>query len=94
MKKILKYTFRTFLAILALIVLLIVLALGISQTGFFKKKLPAIIEKQASKYLNGRLTVVKVGGNFFTELILEDVLLIDKSDTTAYIAKVEAHYKL
>lgn len=94
MKKILKYTFRTLLAIVALIILLVVLAIGISQTNFFKKKLPAIIEKQAANYINGTLTVGSVGGNFFTGLVLENVVLINNSDTIAYIVEVNAHYKL
>ena len=36
----------------------------------------------------------KVEGNFFTGLILEDVLLTDNTDTTVYVAKVEALYNL
>ena len=94
MKKILKYILRTLLGIILLILLLVILAALITQTGFFKRKLPSIIEKQASAFLNGSLTVGRVDGNLFTNLLLEDVLLSDNSDTVIYFEELSAHYNL
>lgn len=94
MRKILKYTLRVLFGLLLLIVLLLTLALGLTQTRFFKEKLPPIIEKQASNFLNGNLTVGRIGGNFFSGLVLEDLLLMQNSDTIAYVEKINAHYNL
>jgi translocation and assembly module TamB len=90
----LKYTFITFSALIGLIILLVALAVGISQTSFFKKKLPAIVQKQASNYINGTLTIGSVGGNFFTGIAIENILLTNDSDTIASIAQIKADYDL
>ncbi len=94
MRKILKYTLRILLGLLLLVILLLTLAIGLTQTRFFKDKLPSIIKKQASVYLNGNLSVGRIDGNFFTGLVLEDVLLMHNSDTIAYVEQINAHYNL
>lgn len=94
MRKILKYTLRILLGLILLIALLVTLALVLTQTRYFKQKLPAIIEKQASNFLHGNLSVGRVNGNFFTGLNLEDVLLLQNEDTIIYIEEISAHYNL
>ena len=78
------------LAILAIILLAGLLI----QTRPVKKKLTDFIEQQASGFINGNLTIDEIGGNFFTNLKLKNVLLTDETDTLAFIAEMNARYDL
>lgn len=94
MKKVIKYTFRVLLLLLAVIILLVVLAGIFIQTDYFKSKLPPIIEKTANSYLNGTLKVDQVRGNLFKGLVLTNVVLMDGTDTVAFIPEFSAQYNL
>lgn len=82
------------LGLLLFVVVAVGILLGLTQTEYFRKKLPAIIEKQAGAYLNGSLKVAAVSGNFFSGFNLKDVLLSDAADTIAFIPEAEAKYDL
>lgn len=94
MKKIIKYTVRVLLILLSTVILLIVLAGITIQTSYFKKKLPPIIEKIASGYVTGTLTIKRIDGNLLQGFVLTDILLLDKQDTVAYIPKMSVSYRL
>jgi translocation and assembly module TamB len=94
MKKGLKYSFLTLAWIVAIVVLLLLLASLLIQTQPVKNRLARISENQAEKMHNGELTIGKIDGNFFTGLILENVLLKYEKDTLAYINKFTVNYNL
>lgn len=94
LRKVLKYSFLTLGWFLIILTAVIVLALGIIQTEYFKEKLVSIIKNKAPEYVNGDLTIGRIEGDFFTRIILKDVLLLDKADTIFYIPQLEASYNL
>lgn len=94
MKKGLKYSFLTLAWIVAIVVLLLLLASLLIQTQPVKNRLARFAENQAEKVLNGELTIGKIDGNFFTGLILENVLLTSENDTLAFIDKFTVNYNL
>jgi translocation and assembly module TamB len=94
MRKFLKYSFLSISWLLILITAIIVLALGIIQTKVFREKLVSFIEKKAPDYINGSLTIGKIEGDFFTHLVLSDVLLLNASDTILYVPRLETSYNL
>ncbi|QIA09310.1 translocation/assembly module TamB domain-containing protein [Draconibacterium halophilum] len=79
---------------LAGLVVLVGISVLLIQTQPVKNKLSRIVEKQAEKVLNGELTIGEIGGNFFTNLKLEDVLWTYEKDTFAYFNSVDATYNL
>ena len=68
---------RRVLQVVAILCTLIVgaasLALIVSQTAWFKDWLRGFIVRQADDYLNGRLTIGRLGGNLFFGVELEDI---------------------
>ncbi|MFA6770592.1 MAG: hypothetical protein WCR71_05405, partial [Bacteroidales bacterium] len=94
MKKFIKYISRILLVSLAAIILVLVFTALFIQTSYFKSKLPSLVEKTASRYLNGTLKVEKISGNLYKGIVLNNVLLLDKQDTVAFIPELSAHYNL
>ena len=94
MGKILKYSLITIGWLLLLIVIILFAALIMIQTKPFKEKLVSIVEQQSKKYINGDLTIGSLEGDYFTHLILKDVVLKMDSDTIASIKEIEARYEL
>lgn len=94
MKKIFKYIYRTLLILMALIIFIIAIAAGLIQTSLFKKKITAIIEEEGAGYVNGELSVGSIEGNFFSAIVLKDLLVRDNADTIIYIEKIGADYNL
>lgn len=94
MKKGVKYGLK-FLGwfFLGIIVLLILAGLLI-QTGPVKQKLAKVASNQAENYLNGTISLDKIGGNFFTYLQLKNVLWKYDNDTVAFIANLDLRYNL
>ncbi len=95
MKKVLKYTVRILAWILLSIVALLVIVLLLIQTGPVKKKLASFGSEQASVFVNGKVNIGAIEGNFFTHLKLKNVLLTDtQKDTVAHIEEVNVSYSL
>jgi hypothetical protein len=71
------YRVRRILQAVAIVCTLIVgaasLTLIVSQTAWFKDWLRGFIVRQADDYLNGRLTIGRLGGNLFFGVELEDI---------------------
>ena len=94
MKKILKYGLKFpggFILVILLIILLVSLLIQIRPV---KQKIARIAENQASGFLNGNLTIGKIDGNFFTHLLLENVLLTLDNDTLAFVEELNLKYNL
>ncbi len=79
---------------MALIIFILAVAAGVIQTAAFKRKLAVIIENQGSEFVNGKLSVGSIEGNFFSTLALKDILVADNPDTLIYIEAIEADYRL
>jgi hypothetical protein len=62
---------------ISLLTLLVLLGAGVAvtQTGWFKNWLRQKAVSQAAQYLNGELTITRLGGNLFTGVRLEGVAL-------------------
>ncbi|MDY0104452.1 MAG: translocation/assembly module TamB domain-containing protein [Lentimicrobium sp.] len=76
------------------IVALLILAALLIQTGFVKKRIAAYAEKQANTFINGEFTLGAMEGNFFTGIIIKNVLITQKGDTTGYIKEIKTTYNL
>ena len=65
--------------ILALTLVVIVgvsaVAVGMTQTGWFKNWLRGYIVREAGQYLNGQLSIQRLGGNLFFGIELENIVL-------------------
>ena len=94
MNKFLRYSLLIPGWTLAAIVAIVILAALLIQTRPVKKKLAAFVEQQASNYINGQLSIGKIDGNFFSHLVLNDLLLTVQNDTIASVARVEVRYNL
>ncbi len=80
--------------LLAGIIILLFFSGLLIQTRPVKNKLAGVAAKQAEKVINGKLTIGKISGNFFSEFVLEDVLWTYQEDTFVYIHSVAASYRL
>ncbi len=76
------------------LILLLFIALGITQTGFFKRWISDKIESMANETVNGRLEIGELEGNLFTNISLNDLYLIQHADTLASIQSVHVTYSL
>ena len=79
---------RRLLQVLVLVLTLVVgaaaAALVVSQTSWFKDWLRGYLERQANEYLNGRLSIERLGGNLFLGVELENIALsMDGSEVVA-----------
>ncbi len=94
MKKGVKYGLK-FLGWFFLGILLLLLVVGVLiQTRPVKKKLATIAEKQAAGFVNGKIRIGEIDGNFFTSLQLKDLLWKYNDDTVTYIASIDLRYDL
>lgn len=80
--------------ILAGIIGLLLLVALLIQTSFVKKKIAGIAETQAASFVEGKLTLGSITGNFFTGIQLNEVLWMNGSDTLAYIPEISTTYRL
>jgi hypothetical protein len=70
--------------VLTLIVGATAAAIIVSQTAWFKNWLRGYIVEQSAKYLNGRLTIERLGGNLFFGVEMENVgISIDGTEVVA-----------
>jgi translocation and assembly module TamB len=94
MRKILKYTFKILGGLILILLLIVLLVSLLIQTRVAKDKITIIAERQASGFIHGNLQIGRLGGNFFTRLTLENVLLTYEDDTIAHIAEIDVRYNL
>ena len=71
----LRRTAQVVLVAATLVIAALATAVIISQTSWFKNWLRGVIVNQASRYLNGTLSIDRVGGNLFSGIELEGVSL-------------------
>ena len=94
MKKVIKYTLVVVGSIILTVIGLLILASLLLQTRPVKNKLARVAENQAGNFLNGQLSIGKIDGNFFTGLVVEDILLTYENDTVAFIEELDVSYNL
>ncbi len=89
---------KRFIQIAALLCTLVVgaaaLALIVSQTAWFKDWLRGFIVRQADGYVNGRLTIDRLGGNLFFGVELENVRLTMGGEPVVAIEDVGVDYSI
>ena len=80
----------------AIAVLSIVILLGagvaVTQTSWFKNWLRQKAVSQAAQYLNGELTIARLGGNIFTGVELEGVALHHEGQAAVIMDKLTVAY--
>lgn len=94
MKRTLKIILKILAWILGGIIALVLLVLLLIQTSFVKKKIANIAEKQSAAFIEGKLTLGSITGNFFNGIKLHDVLWMNGQDTVAYIPEFSTTYRL
>jgi hypothetical protein len=90
MKKFLKY----FFICVAGLILLLVLAVGFTQTSFFRSWLRDKITAAVGGSVGGTLTIGSVEGDLFAGIVLNDVTLTDNGDPVIAIPRVVIDYSL
>ncbi|MDD3890866.1 MAG: translocation/assembly module TamB domain-containing protein [Bacteroidales bacterium] len=94
MKKVITYTLKILGWIILGIVTLLLLVALLIQTSFVKKKIASFAEKQANTFINGKLTLGDINGNFFTGISLKNILITHEGDTIGYFEEISATYNL
>lgn len=85
--RILSWTILGLIALLCLAILLL-------QTQPVKRQIVRIAEQQADQFLNAKLSIGQLNGNFFTNIRLDEISLIQQNDTIASIKQLDLHYAL
>ncbi|MGH9161841.1 MAG: hypothetical protein ACRD2X_17890, partial [Vicinamibacteraceae bacterium] len=85
---------RVLVIFAALVVGLLGLALVATQTPWFKERVRRLAVSQASRVLNGELTIGRLEGNLFTGVTLSDVVVRQEGRPSITIARVEASYEV
>lgn len=94
MKKIIRYIFFITGWLLIGVIALFIIAVILIQTAPVQNKLVRIAESKASQVINGNITIGGIGGNFFTNLTLENLLWNFQNDTLVYLKSFDASYRL
>jgi translocation and assembly module TamB len=76
------------------LVLLVVLALMLIQTPYFKRQLVKVTVNQLNEILEGTLAIGRIDGNFFSRLSIHDVAWVNNGDTMLTISDVYVQYRL
>ena len=88
--------FRRWLRLAAFVALffagLLVVAVAMTQTAWFKDWLRRYVTRQAEQYLNARLVIDRLGGNLFTGIELEGVSLVQGDETIVAAKDVGLDY--
>jgi hypothetical protein len=79
------------ISVLALVILLGA-GVAVTQTSWFRNWLRQKAVSQAAQYLNGELTIVRLGGNLFTGVELEGVALRHEGQTAVAMDKLIVNY--
>ncbi|HEY7500768.1 MAG TPA: translocation/assembly module TamB domain-containing protein, partial [Vicinamibacterales bacterium] len=76
------------------VVIVISLALIVSQTPWFRDWIRRVIVREAKQYLNGELTIGRLGGNLFFGVTLSDVAVDVSGDRVVAIKGLEVDYSV
>ena len=79
------------IAVLSLVILLGA-GVAVTQTSWFKNWLRQKAVSQAAQYLNGELTITRLGGNIFTGVELEGVALHHEGQTAVAMDRLVVEY--
>src|SRR5262249_52444322 len=77
-----------------LVVGIVALALIVSQTPWFKDWLRRYIVRESSQYLNGQLTIGRLGGNLFFGVDLTDVAVDVSGERVVAARALELDYSV
>jgi translocation and assembly module TamB len=94
MKRFLKIIFRILGWSLAGLIVLLCLAMLLLQTQPVKQRIARIAEQQTNSFLNAKLKIGELSGNFFSHIHLSRVSLTQKQDTLVSIDELDLHYAL
>ncbi len=94
MKKTLTYILKGFVIAVVSILAILILAVLLLQTAPAKKRIAAEAEKQATRFLNGKLSIGSIEGNFYSHLTLSKLSLRQDGDTMIFIKEVRLRYHL
>ena len=70
------------------------LALIVSQTPWFRDWIRRTIVREAKQYLNGELTIGRLGGNLFFGVTLSDVAVDVSGDRVVAVKALEVDYSI
>jgi hypothetical protein len=81
---------------IALLSLVILLGAGVAvtQTSWFKNWLRQKAVSQAAQFLNGELTITRLGGNIFTGVVLDGVALRHEGQTAVSMDRLTVNYSI
>src|SRR5512133_4121578 len=89
---------RRFLQILLLLLTLLIgvgaAGMIVSQTAWFKDWLRGFIVRQANQYLNGRLSIGRLGGNLFFGLEFEDLGVTQGGERVIAVRSAGIEYRV
>src|SRR5215470_9685053 len=89
---------RRLLHVLLVVLMLLVgtgaLAAIVSQTAWFKNRVRIYVVAQASKYLNGDITIERLGGNLFSGLELEGIAITHDGRPIVSVKDIGLRYNL
>src|SRR5262245_25367020 len=75
-------------------VMLLSLALIVSQTPWFRDWIRRTIVREAKQYLNGELTIGRLGGNLFFGVTLSDVAVDVSGERVVAMKSLEVDYSI
>lgn len=85
----LKRLFKIFLFLFAAFIVLLVLAAGLTQTGYFKTWLRDEIVRQAAASMQGTLRLGRISGNLVTNFGFHDLCIDLDQDTVLHVPNLE-----
>ncbi len=102
MEKVLKFGLRILTWIILALLALLLLVILTLQTKPAKKRIAAIVERQASHYIYPQLTIGEIDGNFLSHLKLKNIILTVETqhatslqnDTIVTIDELQVRYNL
>src|SRR5262249_19930895 len=85
---------RVLLVVFILLVGAAAAAAIVSQTAWFKNRLRVYVVAQAGQYLNGQLTIDRLGGNLFSSVELEGVAIALNGQPVVSARNIGLRYNL
>lgn len=87
-----KRLLRIPLYIVAGLVALILLALAVTQTGWFKNQVRSRLEQAANEALRARVSIGEIGGSLLFSLQVSDIALMLEGDSVLAVSEIRAEY--
>src|SRR5580765_5403013 len=89
---------RRLIHVLLIVIVLLVGAVGaafvVAETTWFKNRLRAYLVKEANQYLNGDLTIGRLGGNLFSGLELENISIVMDGRQVVTVKDIGVRYSI